>query len=173
MWTRSDVLALLQLLAMIIFAIIQAVWCLTIRQGARLVLVQESMLTALKWPCDVARMVLPVVMGMKVEAKCSHSRSYEHRQSHCHCHRHANDRLPERCAYIHFRQRYQTRDSYLMYHCSPTTAAACVTNVRTGEETRGRDVMLLNCTFTTLRSSFLACPSTGAIRGTHHHAKRP
>ena len=57
MWTKSDVLALLQLLAMIIFATTHAAWCLTIRQGARLVLEQDIMLTALKLPCDVARAI--------------------------------------------------------------------------------------------------------------------
>lgn len=33
MWTKSDVLQLLQLLAMVILALIQAVWCLLILQG--------------------------------------------------------------------------------------------------------------------------------------------
>jgi len=86
MWTKSDVLALLQLLAMIIFAATHAVWCLTIRRGALLVLAQDSMLTALKLPCDVARAIQPVMIGMEVETKCSHSRGHEPRRSHCRCH---------------------------------------------------------------------------------------
>jgi len=91
MWTKSDVLALLQLLATIILATIQAVWCLTIRQGARLVLAPDSMLTALKSHFDVARAIQPTVAGMGVEARYKHSRSRSHEHCHSNSHCHASE----------------------------------------------------------------------------------
>jgi len=94
MWIKSDVLALLQLLVTIVFAIVQAAWCLTVRPGARVLLAQDIVLTALKSPCDALRTLQHVVMGMgsKARESHSHSRSHKHRHSLTHCR--ASESLP-------------------------------------------------------------------------------
>jgi hypothetical protein len=56
MWTRSDILALLQLLAMIVFATVHAAWCLAIHRGAYFPFAQDHVLIFLKLPFGVARM---------------------------------------------------------------------------------------------------------------------
>jgi hypothetical protein len=72
MWTKSDVLALLQLLAMIIFATVHAAWCLAIHRGAHFPLTRKRVLTSLELLLDGAR-VIKSDMEMVAEAK--HSRT--------------------------------------------------------------------------------------------------
>jgi hypothetical protein len=56
MWTRSDILALLQLLAMVFFATIHAAWCLAVQRGAYSLFAQDHVLIFLKLLFGVARM---------------------------------------------------------------------------------------------------------------------
>jgi multisubunit Na+/H+ antiporter MnhF subunit len=56
MWTRSDILALLQLLAMIFFATVHAAWCLTIHRCAYSPFWQDHVLIFPKLLFDIARM---------------------------------------------------------------------------------------------------------------------
>lgn len=56
MWTRSDILALLQLLAMIFFATVHAAWCLAIHRGAYCPFAQDHVLIFLKLLFGGARM---------------------------------------------------------------------------------------------------------------------
>jgi hypothetical protein len=58
MWTRSDILALLQLLAMIVFATVHAAWCLAIHRGAYSLFAQDYVLMFLKLLFGVGRMQL-------------------------------------------------------------------------------------------------------------------
>jgi hypothetical protein len=56
MWTRSDILALLQLIAMIFFATVHAAWCLAIHRRAYSLFAQDHVLICLKLLFGVARM---------------------------------------------------------------------------------------------------------------------
>jgi hypothetical protein len=65
MWTRSDILALLQLLAMIFFATVHAAWCLAIHRGTHSLFAQDHVLIFLKLPFGVARMQSDITGGSK------------------------------------------------------------------------------------------------------------
>lgn len=47
MWTKSDILQLLQLLTMVIFATVHAAWCLLVHQGEAFLIQCISVLTSL------------------------------------------------------------------------------------------------------------------------------